>query len=86
MKEIYTIMIILTIRFPKKKSAIKQSSTVCNDLFSPPKCLITGERLLILRLFSDTPLPPELIRILPPSLTLFITFRGIMKYKLFFSS
>ena len=53
MKEIYTIMIILTIRFPKKKSAIKQSSTVCNDLFSPPKCLITGERLLILRLSSD---------------------------------
>ena len=86
MKEIFTSMIILTIRFPKKKSAIKQSSTVCNDLFSPPNWLITGGRLLILRLFSDTPIPPELIRTLPRSLALFINFRGIMKYKLFFSS
>ena len=86
MEDICTSMIMLTIRFPKKKSAIKQSSTVYNDLFSPPKCLITGGHLLILRLFSDTPILPELIRTLSPSLALFINFRGIMKYKLFFSS
>ena len=42
MKEIYTCMIILTIKFPKKKSVIKQSSTVCNDLLTPPRCLING--------------------------------------------